>query len=271
MAITDLTNTTWKFNDSITATSGYGQFNLSTDKNRYTDIAIGYRYNVADEDERFKASANNVVFGKNLTTSGVDEIYFQNTTDGVNFTSSIEGQTIEITGGADKTNTKLISWLEANATQVKDAVVQIKPFLKGIADAIRNKKGTTETINAQNFASEIESIESGGSSNWTEEPDYSGIIHNEVYSGKGVIYAFYRTSPTRMYCTKTNMTRGGGDVAINNANMLYIDCSSIYTVAKLCRNLNNVEVLYDGGNALGDFAIVKPTGDNWSFTLNIED
>ena len=36
-------------------------------------------------------------------------------------------------------------------------------FLTSIANAIRNKKGTTGSINAQNFASEIESIESGGS------------------------------------------------------------------------------------------------------------
>lgn len=38
----------------------------------------------------------------------------------------------------------------------------LKTYLTGIADAIRTKKGTTDPINAQNFASEIESIESGG-------------------------------------------------------------------------------------------------------------
>lgn len=37
-------------------------------------------------------------------------------------------------------------------------------FLKGIADAIRAKKGTTETINAQDFATEIANLPSGGSS-----------------------------------------------------------------------------------------------------------
>lgn len=36
--------------------------------------------------------------------------------------------------------------------------MSLKSYLKGIADAIRNKKGTTDTINAQNFASEIDSI-----------------------------------------------------------------------------------------------------------------
>lgn len=35
-------------------------------------------------------------------------------------------------------------------------------FLKDIADAIREKKGTTASINAQNFSSEIRSIETGG-------------------------------------------------------------------------------------------------------------
>ena len=35
-------------------------------------------------------------------------------------------------------------------------------FLKGIADAIREKKGTTETINAQDFADEIRGLSAGG-------------------------------------------------------------------------------------------------------------
>ena len=39
--------------------------------------------------------------------------------------------------------------------------VTLNSFLTSIADAIRSKKGTTDKINASNFASEIESIESG--------------------------------------------------------------------------------------------------------------
>lgn len=43
-------------------------------------------------------------------------------------------------------------------------------YLADIADAIRTKKGTTEPINAQDFASEIASIESGGNSSMVRVP-----------------------------------------------------------------------------------------------------
>lgn len=79
-------------------------------------------------------------------------------------------QTLELTiiGGADSTNPKLIQWFLANQARIRNsendnAMPQLKPFLTGIANAIRTKKGTTAPINAQNFASEIESIEGGGS------------------------------------------------------------------------------------------------------------
>lgn len=50
-------------------------------------------------------------------------------------------------------------------------------FLTDIADAIREKKGTTEKINPQDFSSEIASIESGGSSKpqWTGHADAEGL------------------------------------------------------------------------------------------------
>ena len=48
--------------------------------------------------------------------------------------------------------------------------IALKPFLEGIADAIREKKKTTELINAQNFRSEILSIK-GGLIEVTELPE----------------------------------------------------------------------------------------------------
>ena len=47
-------------------------------------------------------------------------------------------------------------------------------FLTDVATAIRNKKGTTDTIPASDFDTEIDSIETGGSSTVTK-----GIIINE--------------------------------------------------------------------------------------------
>lgn len=38
----------------------------------------------------------------------------------------------------------------------------LKDFLTDVADAIREKKGTTDLINPQDFSAEIASIETGG-------------------------------------------------------------------------------------------------------------
>ena len=43
----------------------------------------------------------------------------------------------------------------------------LKDFLVDVADAIREKKGTTDKINPQDFSSEIASIQSGGR-DWSE-------------------------------------------------------------------------------------------------------
>lgn len=40
-------------------------------------------------------------------------------------------------------------------------MANLNEYLTGIADSLRTKKGTSAKINAQNFSSEIESIESG--------------------------------------------------------------------------------------------------------------
>lgn len=48
-------------------------------------------------------------------------------------------------------------------------------FLTDIANAIRAKKGISGSINAQNFADEISSIEGGGGSKWTGHADVEGL------------------------------------------------------------------------------------------------
>ena len=51
----------------------------------------------------------------------------------------------------------------------------LKDFLTDVADAIREKKGTTDLINPQDFSAEIASIQSGGGSKWTGHADAEGL------------------------------------------------------------------------------------------------
>ena len=65
----------------------------------------------------------------------------------------------------------------------------LQDFLIDVANAIRNKKGTTALINPQDFSSEIESIESGGetpSADWQPNEDMKwakSICENDVQDG----------------------------------------------------------------------------------------
>ena len=72
----------------------------------------------------------------------------------------------------------------------------LNEFLKGIADAIRAKKGTTELINPQNFASEIKSIESGGGSitngvEYLEVDSTYYVTKAKLYGDVVPTYGFY--------------------------------------------------------------------------------
>lgn len=59
------------------------------------------------------------------------------------------------------------------STNMAETIVEL---LTDVADAIREKKGTTEPINAQNFADEIKNLPSGsGSGGWTGHADAEGL------------------------------------------------------------------------------------------------
>ena len=106
MAVSDLTNTTWRLN-STTCTAGYGNFEI--DFTLYDDngieiaseqeeLSVGYGLEFMPAPQRVP-QANSIIAYSNL--SGV-----------------LVNYSIFITGGTDVTNASLISWLEANATQV---------------------------------------------------------------------------------------------------------------------------------------------------------
>lgn len=158
MAITDLTGYTWVGNETIDITTMVDRvttrktFNVNAQRDKgeygielYTSLFFSYI-----------KIARAYSFGG---ISDVEDVLYHG------FVWSYEpplGRELTFTGGTDTTNTELIAWLEANGTLTKPAITQLAPFLTSIANAIRKKKGTTAQINAQDFAKEIESIESGG-------------------------------------------------------------------------------------------------------------
>lgn len=99
MAITNLTGTKWKLNDGFTAPAGYGIFSV----------------NFNFQTEYSTASESGLYVGYHWGTEGPAEA--ENMCC-VAYEDFNPGTLIEFTGGADTTNTNLITWIQANATQI---------------------------------------------------------------------------------------------------------------------------------------------------------
>lgn len=78
----------------------------------------------------------------------------------------------------------------------------LQDFLTDVANAIRNKKGTSDLINPQNFSSEIESIESNSFNAelfygfWQLKKDNQTYVL-KVYDTNKLNYEIYASSPTK--------------------------------------------------------------------------
>lgn len=101
MAVTDLTNTKWLFNNEPSLADDEWHINFTSNNQTFDTI------NPTDASEIMWYSYNNYsvmidAYNENSTPRWQNEAY----------------KTIEITGGTDVTNVNLISWLTANATQI---------------------------------------------------------------------------------------------------------------------------------------------------------
>lgn len=102
MAVTDLTNTTWLFNDDY-----------------LVDVVQGLNYsiNFISNNETFTTIKQGTFRFEGDTTSGL--LYNGTPVYAYSWSNFNEAyRIIEITGGTDATNSSLISWLTANATQI---------------------------------------------------------------------------------------------------------------------------------------------------------
>lgn len=100
MTVTDLTGTTWVFNNGLKSPSADFSYALNFISNNITYAKIqtnGFSGHAPVRDLRYN-NTNVYVYDPK---GWIDEAY----------------KTISITGGADATNTNLINWLEANATK----------------------------------------------------------------------------------------------------------------------------------------------------------
>lgn len=123
MSVSDLTNTTWLFNDVISYMSSSWSIDFISNNTNYTIIRNRYDMYIAYD------STNAYDFDQNIW---VNNAY----------------KTIAITGGTDVTNSTLISWLEANATLQDSGGGDTSPTTNKIGDLSIIKKhfGDLEVI-----------------------------------------------------------------------------------------------------------------------------
>lgn len=108
-------------------------------------------------------------------------------------------------------------------------------FLTDVADAIREKKGTNDLINPQDFSSEIASIQSGSKNQW-EEIGYDGT---PFHISNGIAYA----QQLKKQWETSSMTNG---IFTNNKNMTIcpnIDISKVTSMIDFFRGCSNLKII----------------------------
>ena len=149
----------------------------------------------------------------------------------------------------------------------------LQDYLKDIADTIRTKKGTSGAINAQNFSSEIESIETNINSVVTEYTINNQAIKD--YDDNVIYTSDYSTSQMGTYDHPTSYTQLGKPNGVSPTNIV---AGSINLIDEKMGTsykytINTGDTIYNvspGGNVYYDIedsnakvlaaGILKPTG-----------
>ena len=100
--LSDLTGTTWYFNDTLSIASA-----------DYATYSINFTYNTYSNATSLQINGG---YGNGAMLYDSTNVYYGSPSTG--YWSDSNNRTISITGGTDATNATLIAWLQANATQV---------------------------------------------------------------------------------------------------------------------------------------------------------
>lgn len=126
MAVTDLTNTTWIFNSTINVTTS-GTFNIDFISNLEGSwvSAIGRRFIKLTTGSSPSGTYKNALsyyynFAAGVIAAEVYTLAKSGSTDNKWYGVYKSAKRIDIIGGQDVKNSTLISWLQANATQIID-------------------------------------------------------------------------------------------------------------------------------------------------------
>lgn len=135
MALTDLTNTTWVFNETVDFSamgfpaSGYVSnsytINFVSNATNYTKMSVS----------QYSATSRNISYGYTSAYSSYNNKW-----------TKAEYRTIEITGGTHANNATLIAWLQSTATRVFPSYRVSEQDMVSVADAIRQKGGTSAPL-----------------------------------------------------------------------------------------------------------------------------
>lgn len=159
--MTDLTNTTWILNNDLSSATYIGIVYIDFTSNNTT-------FNRIDTDEIesdgllvYGATNTRITVYNSFNNGWVEQAY----------------RTIEITGGTDATNSTLISWLEANATQ------QVEP-----TSSTTNKIGDLPIIKKHFGDLEIIKEVLNGSVIYEKAPSYEYSVDNGILTITNAVY-----------------------------------------------------------------------------------